>query len=84
MFVVPTAHQCEQIAKLFTANIIIDKYSWLPVTATVHKILVHASDILENTTHMSVNLERRVLRPGINSIDWIDYNMRIKAVEAEI
>jgi len=79
MFVVPTAHQCEQIAKLFTANIIIDK-----VTATVHKILVHASDILENTTHMSVNLERRVLRPGINSIDWIDYNMRVKAVEAEI
>jgi len=54
------------------------------MTATVHKILVHASDILENTTHMSVNLERRVLRPGINSIDWIDYNMRIKAVEAEI
>jgi len=32
-----------------TADIIIDKYSWLPMTATVHKILEHLADIIQHT-----------------------------------
>lgn len=34
-----------------TAELIIDKYPWLPMTATVHKILIHGSDINQNTIH---------------------------------
>jgi len=32
-----------------TAEIIVYEYSWLPMTATVHKILVHSADIIQNT-----------------------------------
>jgi len=32
-----------------TGQNIVDKYPWLPMTATVHKILVHSKDILEQT-----------------------------------
>lgn len=32
-----------------TAELIIDKYPWLPMTATVQKILIHGSDIIQNT-----------------------------------
>jgi len=27
----------------------VDEYSWLPTTATVHKILVHSANIIQNT-----------------------------------
>lgn len=35
-----------------TAQIIVDKYPWLPMTATVHKILVHFKNILEQTVRL--------------------------------
>jgi len=32
-----------------TGELIVDNYPWLPMTATVHKILVHSKQLLENT-----------------------------------
>jgi len=32
-----------------TGDLIVDNYPWLPMTATVHKILVHSKQLLENT-----------------------------------
>jgi len=33
----------------WTGEMIVEKYPWLPMTATVHKIIVHSMEILENT-----------------------------------
>jgi len=41
------------ILKLFSISpeILIEKYPWLPMTASIHKLLIHAGDIIENSVH---------------------------------
>ena len=40
---------CQQVFCIDTATLYMTKYPWLPMPATIHKMLIHAKQILENS-----------------------------------